>query len=80
VKLSEQELSLLLNALALTREDELNCDECLAMLAQFAEREVSGEADLEILQRVRHHLLICTDCREEHDALLKGLRDGNVGA
>ena len=74
MKLDADELAVLLNALALTRDDELNCDECLAVVARFVESELSGKTPAEAFERVRQHLAICADCREEYEALLAAIR------
>jgi len=76
MKLNANELTALLEALTLTQEEELDCDGCLALVGQFAEAELSGKTPAEALQRVRQHLAICGDCREEYETLLAAIRDG----
>jgi hypothetical protein len=73
MKLDEQQLTNLLLALAQTEDVELNCDECLAKTAEYAECELTGKTPLEALEKVRQHLAICQDCREEYLALLSAL-------
>ncbi len=64
----------LLRLLSITRDDELNCNECLDKLAEFAERERAGKPIPDTLESVQHHLSLCTECREEYEALLRALQ------
>ena len=41
--LSRQQLDELIKSVSLTRPDELACDECLKMLAEFAEHSLGGK-------------------------------------
>lgn len=67
-------------ALALmTRDEEINCDECLLDMAQFAETELAGRDVPEALAVVQHHLDLCGPCREEYRALLGALQQLNEG-
>ncbi len=59
----------------LTTEDEINCDQCLSHIAQFAERELAGKSSSEALTAVEHHLSICVECREEYEVLRQALSD-----
>jgi len=71
-------------ALALmTRDEEINCDQCLLEMAQFAETELAGRDVPEALAVVRHHLDLCGPCCEEYRALLGALQqldEGDAGA
>jgi hypothetical protein len=68
--LDSRHVQTLLSHVSLTREEELDCGDCLAGLAEFAERELVGAEIPEALQRIRHHLEICPECAEEYAALL----------
>lgn len=72
--LSDDQIKALVRALGLTREHEINCDECLDMLAEFAEREFAGRPIPDALEVVRHHLTRCGECREEFEALFTALK------
>ena len=61
------------NAAAL-REHELNCNECLDKMAEFAERELAGKAVPDALEAVQHHLSICGECSEEYESPLTALQ------
>lgn len=64
----------LMGLIGITRERELNCNECLHHVAEFAECELTGKQVPEALEAVRHHLTVCSECKEEYDQLLKVLR------
>jgi len=77
VKLSEDHCRILLQALSLTRDKELDCGECESFLAEFLEHKLENKPLSEALELVRAHLEICGECREEFEALevaLEGLQ------
>lgn len=59
----------ILGMLAITQEEELTCDEVFALLDQFTEMAVRGEDVSSMMPMVEQHLGICSDCREEYEAL-----------
>lgn len=71
--LSKNEIDGLLKLVGLTKDSEINCDQCSAVVAEFAEQRLSGKSVLEGLKAVEHHLLICEECREEYEALRRTL-------
>jgi hypothetical protein len=64
----------MLQALAITEEREISCDEVFAVLDQFAEAVLRGENILPFMPLVRQHLEMCPDCREEYETLLRMLQ------
>lgn len=70
----------LMNLIGITRESELNCNECLHHVAEFAECELTGKEVPEALEAVRHHLTLCLECKEEYDELLNVLRSMGTSA
>jgi uncharacterized protein with PIN domain len=72
--LNHDQIKSLVRLLRMTREDEINCNECLDKVAEFAECELAGKAIPEALKAVQHHLTICTECGEEYEALLTALK------
>ena len=64
----------LMSQIGITRESELNCNECLHHVAEFAECELTGKQVPEALEAVRLHLSLCIECKEECDELLNVLR------
>ncbi len=73
MSLSKKQIDGLMRLVGLTKDDEINCEQCLAVVAEFAEQQLSGKSIAEGLQAVEHHLSICGECREEYEALLKTL-------
>jgi len=73
--LSKQEISGLMRLIGLTKDDEINCEQCFSLVAEFAERQLTGRSIPEGLKAVEHHLAICGECREEYEALLRALQD-----
>lgn len=73
MSLSKREIAGLLNLIGSTRDQEIDCENCLAMVAEFAEFQLAGRPLREGLEAVEHHLQICTDCREEYEALQRAL-------
>jgi hypothetical protein len=59
----------ILGMLAITQEEELTCDEVFALLDQYTEMAMRGEDVKSLLPMVKQHLDICSDCREEYEAL-----------
>ena len=73
--LSGKEIESLLRLVALTREDEIDCEQCLQVVAEFAEHELAGKSISDGLKAVEHHLAICDECRDEYLALRKTMDD-----
>lgn len=72
--LSPQEVKWLVEAALETREDEIGCDDCLARVADYAERQLAGRELPEALRLVEAHLAGCYECQEEYEALRDALR------
>ena len=71
--LSKKEVDELLRLVGATADREINCDECLAIVAEFADRAVTGRSIPEGLKAVEHHLSVCSECQEEYAALQRAL-------
>ncbi|TWT92122.1 hypothetical protein Pla108_41320 [Botrimarina colliarenosi] len=79
MSLSETEIAQLLKLLRRTEDRELNCEQCLALVAEFAESHLAGKSIPAGLQAIEQHLAVCGECLEEYEALrltLDGLRGG----
>ena len=74
MSLSREQIAELLRLIGLTRDEEIDCERCLALLAEFAERELAGRSVPAALEAVAHHLSICAECCEEYEALLQALK------
>ena len=70
----DAEMMKMLQALAVTEEHEISCDDVFAVLDEFAEAVNRGENVLLLMPLVRQHLDMCPDCREEYEALLRMLQ------
>lgn len=67
--LTSEQVSTLVELVRLTRNQELNCEECLQHVSEFTERELSGQQIDQVIAAVEHHLALCPECREEYTAL-----------
>jgi hypothetical protein len=74
MSLSKEEINDLMRLIGLTKDEEIDCERCLALVAEFAERELAGRSIPAGLEAVAHHLSICAECREEFEALLQALQ------
>lgn len=75
MKMSNQKINELLKMLALTREQEMTCDECFVQMSEFVEHRLSGKSIPESLQCIDDHLELCGECRDEFDSLKAALAD-----
>lgn len=64
----------MLQALAMTEEHEISCDDVFAVLDEFTEAAKRGENVLLLMPLVSQHLDMCPDCREEYETLLRMLQ------
>jgi hypothetical protein len=67
----------LLVQLPKTEEFELVCEEVIDALEMYTEYVARGEDPSQVLPLVKKHIELCGCCREEHDALLRMVRDNN---
>ena len=74
MSLSKEEIAELMRLIGLTRDKEIDCERCLALVAEFAERELAGQPVSAGREAVAHHLSICAECCEEYEALLEALK------
>ncbi len=75
--LTKKEIDDLLHLVGQTKDVEINCEQCLALVAEFAEQRLAGKSIDEGLIAVQQHLQVCPECREEYEALRRTL--GNLG-
>ena len=68
---SKENLEKLMQSLAHTQEQELDCDEVFELMDLYTEAINSGKELTEVLPLVRQHLEICKCCNEEIEALLR---------
>ncbi len=75
MSITSEQITGLMRLIGITRESEINCNECLHHVAEFAENELAGKAMPEAQEAVSHHLTLCAECREEYNELLKAMRE-----
>lgn len=68
-----EQMQMTLRMVAVTRDQEIGCDEAYAFLDSYADRVSRGEDAAALMPLVHHHLEMCPDCREEFDALLQAM-------
>lgn len=73
MSLSDSEIARLLRLVGQTEDGELNCEQCLALVAEFAETQLAGKSIPAVLRAVEQHLSVCGECREEYEALRRAL-------
>jgi hypothetical protein len=64
-----------LRVLETVRLEEMPCSQVFALLDEYVDREVRGEAAAKLMPLLREHLDICPDCCEEYEALLRALEE-----
>ena len=75
MKLTKKEIDGLMRLIGLTKDEEINCEQCLALISEFAEQELAGKSVPEGLQAVEHHLSVCSECCEEYEVLKQALKN-----
>ena len=68
-------LKRLIHMVDATAETEIACDKAYRLLDQYADMLMRGEDVAALMPRVKHHLEMCMDCREEVEVLIKALRE-----
>ena len=77
MKMTDAQVQSLLHMLALTQDEEVDCNGCLQHMAEFAEANLVGKSIPEGLRCIDEHLKRCGECRQEYEALLAAL-EGDV--
>ena len=60
----------IIQTIQMTRDQEIGCADCFAVLDQFMELVVEGHNAADLMPLVQDHLDRCGDCHEEFEALL----------
>ena len=74
MSLAKKEIDELIRQISLSKDEEINCDQCLSSVAEFAEQELVGKSAPKALRGVEHHLSICAECHEEYEYLQLALQ------
>jgi hypothetical protein len=71
MRLRDEQIRALLHVARETRDVEIDCDDFLSLMAEFAEVRVEGRAVPESLEEASAHEKLCSSCREELAALVE---------
>jgi hypothetical protein len=71
---AQEVLKVMLRKIGQTQEKELTCGEVFDLLDQYAEMVANSVDVTKLMPLVKQHLEMCTDCREEFEALLEVLQ------
>jgi len=69
MSLNKDQIDGLLKLIGLTKAEEIDCGQCLDQIVEFAEVELEGRSIGQGLLAVAQHLTVCSECREEYEAL-----------
>ncbi len=73
MSLGPEQIQMLVNAVASTEPDPLDCDSCYEQIAEFAELNLAGKTLPEAMHAVSAHLRNCPCCQNEYEILLEAL-------
>jgi hypothetical protein len=73
MKLNREQTKTLLQMVATSKPDEIDCDGCFEHLAEFVEHELLGTEIPKALEKVKQHIEQCACCNDEHNALVEAL-------
>lgn len=59
----------LMRMISMTEEVEYSCDDVFDLIDQYTEIIARGEDAEHMMPLIKHHLDMCTDCREEYESL-----------
>ena len=65
----------LLTTISKTVPDQVNCDGCFELIAEFADAEIHGDVLSEALKAAKIHFSQCPCCAYEYATLLEALQE-----
>lgn len=71
-----EKIKRMVRMIAETREEEIGCEDCYREMDRFVDQVLDGKQPEEAMPLVEHHLNMCSDCRQEFEALLEALEAG----
>lgn len=74
MSLTQDQISILMQLVAETTPDELDCTGCLDQLAEFAETHLAGRPLSDALAEVQIHMKNCPCCEHEFQSFLEALQ------
>ena len=78
--LSDEQVLALLRICRETHEDEIDCEQFLTFMAEYAEARAEGRALPPALSKIEEHERLCANCRDECRALVEVLLSGDPAA
>jgi hypothetical protein len=72
--ISFSQVQQLFKSIASAVPDQLDCEGCFALSAQFADAELNGKELSDVLKAVQVHMSQCPCCAYEYQALLEAVR------
>ena len=75
MSLSKEQVNNLLGLVRSVESDEMDCEGCFGKIAEFADLHLSQQEIPDAMKCVETHLQQCVCCKDEFNALLKGLRE-----
>ena len=75
--ISRKEVNGLMSLIGLTKDKEIDCDQCLSLIAEFAEQNLTGKSITDGLKEVEQHISICKECNDEYEVLKQALKHMN---
>ena len=80
MSLSKEQVNNLLGMVSTAESDELDCDGCFGKIAEYAELCLIEQEIPEAMRAIETHLQQCLCCKDEFNALLKGLQAIEAGS
>ncbi len=74
MSLTRKQISILMQLVAETSPDKLDCTDCLDHLAEFAETHLAGRPLCDALSEVQTHMQNCPCCEHEFQSFLEALK------
>ena len=74
MSLTQNQISTLMQLVAETTPDEMDCTGCLDHLAEFAETHLAGRPLSDALAEVQTHMKNCPCCEHEFQSFLEALQ------
>ena len=74
MSLSNEQIKSLIEVVASTTDDQLDCDGCYDQIAEFADTQLAGLSLSDAMKAVESHLANCPCCKDEYETLLAALR------
>ena len=73
-KLTREQIRTLVQQVVQTRTAEIDCDEMMRVLVEYADKLARGDATEMSDELVQHHLEHCVECAEEFE-MIRGIAD-----